>query len=227
MFYIGVLTALWLGVMTSISPCPLATNIAAVSFLARRVDRPRRALWACGAYTAGRVVAYTCVAGLVVWGVLSIPGASDTLQRVMNRLLGPVLVLAGMFLLGLLSFPGASPGAQAAQRYVQRGGLPAAGVLGLVFALSFCPVSAALFFGGLIPLAMKHESRILLPVLFGVGTSLPVLGFTLLIVTGGHALGRAFDRLTAAEKIMRTVAGVVFIGAGVYMSLRYVFGLLG
>jgi cytochrome c biogenesis protein CcdA len=97
-------TAFWLGILTSISPCPLATNIAAVSYIARRIERPRQVLLSAFTYSLGRALAYAIVSAVVVLGLLSIPGLSQALQRYMNRLLGPLLVLVGMYLLDLIRF---------------------------------------------------------------------------------------------------------------------------
>lgn len=219
--------ALWLGILTSISPCPLAGNIAAVSFIVRNPASTRAAFLSGLFYTAGRMVTYVVLAATIIAGILSVPGASDFLQRYMNKLLGPVLIIAGMMLLELLEInilPDVS--AEKLQARAGRGGLWASVVLGAVFALAFCPVSAAFFFGSLIPLSLKHGSRVLLPSIYGLGTGLPVLAFALLIVLGVGWLARAYQVLTKAERIGRLVTGYVFIGVGIYMCLRYIFGVL-
>lgn len=220
------LTALWLGIMTSISPCPLATNIAAVSYIGKRVDDPRRALWTGLIYVFGRLITYVLVAVVVTAGILTIPGVSNFLQKYMNNLLGPILILVGLILLGWLPFdiPGLSPSEKTQER-AARGNLWGACVLGVVFALSFCPISAALFFGSLIPLAVRHESYLLLPTLYGVGTGLPVLVFGLLIAYSTRAVGVVFKRITAIELWVRRIAGVLFVLIGVYYILRYIFQL--
>jgi len=107
-----------------------------------------------------------------------------------------------------------------------RGGPWGAALLGLVSALTFCPVSTALFFGSLIPLAVQHRSSLLLPTIYGIGTGLPVFVFAVLIALGARAVARAFHRLTALEKWARRLTGIVFIGVGVFYTLTYVFHLL-
>ncbi len=223
-YWIAAGSALWLGVLTSISPCPLASNIAAISFLGRTVERPRHVLAAGLLYTFGRVLTYTVLGAAMVAGLYSVPAVSNFLQAHMNRILGPVLILVGMFLLQLLSLPMPSGmlGKQA-QALAQRGGLVAAFLLGVLFALSFCPVSAALFFGSLLGLAVKQESYVVLPAIYGAGTGLPVFAFAILVMAGAQAVGRAFHRLTQVEKIVRNTTGVVFILAGVHYTLRYIF----
>ena len=222
----GALTALWLGVLTSISPCPLATNIVAVSFIGKRLGSPGRVLLSGLLYTAGRVLTYVVLGAIVVAGLLSIPVVSTFLQKYMNKLLGPILILAGMFLLELLKFslPGFSA-PEKLQKRVERGGVWGAGLLGIVFALSFCPISAALFFGSLVPLSVHHRSEVLLPLLYGVGTGLPVIVFAFMIALGMKAVSRAFSKISRIEAWARRITGVVFIVVGVYYCLRYIFAV--
>jgi cytochrome c biogenesis protein CcdA len=226
-FLIVAASALWFGVLTSVSPCPLATNVAAISFVARRVSNPRLVLAAGLLYTVGRMLVYTALGALLVYGVFSIPHASGFLQKYMNKVLGPVLVLTGMLLLGLLgggwSGPGAHPGVR---NRAERMGVWGAGLLGAVFALSFCPVSAALFFGSLVPLAIRENSVVLVPAVYGLGTALPVVIFAFIVAFSAHSLGMVFDRITVVEKWARRITGSVFIVVGIYLSLVYIFNIL-
>lgn len=221
---IGAVSALWLGILTSISPCPLATNIAAISYISKGLGAPRIVFATGILYTIGRMLTYLILAALLVGSVLSIPQLSQFLQTYMNRLLGPILIVVGMFLVNLLEFNFSTsvPGGALEVRF-QSWGVWGAGLLGMLFALSFCPVSAALFFGGLLPLAVKSESSIVLPSLYGVGTGLPVLLFAILIALGAQSVSKAFNRLTQVEKCARLVTGLVFIGVGIYLSLVHIF----
>ncbi len=224
--WIGIWTAVWLGILTSISPCPLATNIAAVSYIDKGLDRPRRMIASGLGYTAGRTLAYTILGGLAVAGVLSVPGVARFLQRYMNQLLGPLLILAGLILLELVRLPGRNggPGAQAMD-LSRRFGIGGAVLLGGLFALSFCPISAGLFFGSLIPLAATHRSAILLPACYGIGTGLPVVVFALLLGLGFRGIGRAFHQLQIFEGWARRVTGGIFVLVGGYYSWTYLVGL--
>lgn len=217
-------SAAWLGILTSISPCPLATNIAAVSFIARRIERPRAALATGLLYALGRSVVYVALGALLVASVLAAPSVSHWLQKYMNKLLGPVLILVGMVLLGLIALPagGGGWGARISQR-VQNWGIWSGLALGVVFALSFCPASAAIFFGSLVPLSIKAESSLLLPGIYGISTALPVIAFAVLIAFSAQAVGQAFNRVAAFERWARRVTGVLFIAIGVYFTLRFVF----
>ncbi len=219
-------SAVWLGVLTSISPCPLATNIAAISYIGRRLDSPRMVLVAGLLYTAGRTLAYVALASFLVAGAFSVPELSRFLQKYMNQFLGPLLVLAGMFLLNLLSFAGSgSRLAESLQNRISKWGWWGTLPLGFVFALSFCPVSAALFFGSLIPLCLEAGSPISLPLGYGIGTALPVLVVALVIALSVGSIGRVFDAITRLEKWARRITGLVFILVGFYLSLKYIFNI--
>jgi len=224
---VAVVSALWFGILTSISPCPLATNITAISFVGRKTDSPTGVLLSGLLYTLGRALVYTAIGMLLVMSLLSAPTVSMTLQTWMNKLLGPILILVGMVMLGLfrLSFRGRGM-SDGLQLRVEGWGLLGALALGALFALSFCPVSATLFFGSLLPLAVKHSSGILLPFVYGVGTAIPVVIFAVILAFGARWLGKAFERVTQMERWMRTVTGLVFIGVGIYMSLVYVYRIL-
>ena len=223
---IAIGTALWLGILTSISPCPLATNIAAISFIGRRVNRPGYVFATGLLYTAGRALTYILLAVLLVHSLLSIPVVAHWLQKYMYRLLGPVLILTGMVLLDLLTIrtKGSNLG-QWGQRNAEKFGLGGALLLGGLFAVSFCPVSATLFFGSLLPLAIKQNSSFLLPLLYGIGTALPVFGFGLLIALGAGRVARVFEKVTVFELWARRITGILFITIGIWFTLAYTIGL--
>lgn len=218
--------AIWLGILTSISPCPLASNIAAMSYIGRRVGNPRLVLWTGLLYTLGRALTYALLGLILVQSILAVPSVSHWLQKYMNLLLGPVLILVGMVLLDLITvrLPGGK-GGETLKRYADSMGVWGAGLLGIVFALSFCPTSAALFFGSLLPLAVNANSGFWLPLTYGLGTGLPVFGFALVMALGANRLGQAFNRITQIEKWARRATGVIFILAGIYLTLSHVFGV--
>ncbi len=219
-------SALWLGILTSISPCPLASNIAAISLIGRRVGQTRQVLLSGVLYTLGRTVAYVGLAVLILAGLLGSGEIARFLLRYLNQILGPVLILVGMVLLGLL---GASLSFNLAGQRVQerasKGSIGWAAVMGLLFALSFCPVSAGLFFGALLTLSATHQSRLMLPALFGIGTALPVIFFAFLIAFAANRVGTTFNRLTQVEWWVRTITGAIFILAGIYYCLAHIYGI--
>jgi cytochrome c biogenesis protein CcdA len=220
------LSALWLGILTSISPCPLASNIAAVSLILKKADHTRYVFTSGILYTLGRVIGYTVLGVLITFSLLSIPQTSFFLQSYMNKVLGPILIIAGFFLLELFQFtiPGLSISDKVANRFKDLGVLGAL-PLGVLFALSFCPVSAALFFGSLIPLSLKNDSGVILPFVYGVGTGLPVLAFALLIAIGVKNIGNIFNKVTLIEYWTRRVTGIIFILVGIYYVLTHIFYL--
>jgi cytochrome c biogenesis protein CcdA len=204
----------------------LATNIAAISYIGQRVESPRKVVAAGLLYTLGRMATYLFLGILIVASVLSIPELAMFLQQNMNKLLGPILIVAGMFLLELISLDiMRSDIGSRMQGRVERFGIWGAGLLGLLFALSFCPVSAALFFGSLIPLAVDHQSPILMPAVYGIGTALPVIVFAFVIAVSTRMVGVMFNKLKVIEKWARRITGVVFIAVGLYYTLIYIFGV--
>ncbi|HUS57105.1 MAG TPA: aromatic aminobenezylarsenical efflux permease ArsG family transporter [Planctomycetota bacterium] len=225
-----VASALWLGVLTSISPCPLASNIAAISFIGRHMGNHRRVLLSGVLYTLGRVLAYVAVGAIILgafqWLALSGGDVSRFLQRYMSLVLGPALILIGMILLEMLGFSfSLNLASQGAQQKAGRGGVFWTTGLGFLFALSFCPVSAGLYFGALLPLSAKHGSQFVLPIIFGIGTALPVLVFAFLIAFASEYVGKAFNRVSQIEKWVRGITGAVFILAGIYYSLAHIYGI--
>jgi cytochrome c biogenesis protein CcdA len=218
-----MLTALWLGILTSISPCPLATNIAAVSFISKTIVHPRAVFLSGLAYTLGRALAYTILGMLIIKSLLGISAVANFLQRYMNQALGPLLILAGAIMLDALKI--SMPSLSLSQRHQNRlagSGLAGGCALGAIFALAFCPLSAALFFGSLIPLAMNTPAGIGLPAIYGIGTALPVIIFSVGIAAGATTLSRWFGRITTFERYVRKATGAVFILVGVYYVLGHI-----
>ncbi|MGB5296121.1 MAG: aromatic aminobenezylarsenical efflux permease ArsG family transporter [Thermoanaerobaculia bacterium] len=200
-----------------------------VAYVGRSVTRPRSVLAAGALYTFGRAAGYVILGALIVLGLASMVSLSAFLQDTFQKLLGPMLILVGMVLLGLLSLPSFGVGGktgQALQRLVDGIGIWGAVPLGMAFAMSFCPVSAALFFGSLIPLAAQHDSPVLLSSVYGIGTGLPAAGVALLIALGVKRLGHVLERVQVFERSARRVTGVVFILVGVFEVLRGIFGVL-
>lgn len=215
-------SALWLGILTSISPCPLATNVAAISFIAKKISRPALVLVSGMAYTAGRMISYAALGIIIVNSLLSVPQAAQFLQKYMNRAIGPLLVITGLVLLEIvkLKVPGLSL-SQKDQNKLVDAGISGAFLLGIVFALAFCPVSAALFFGSLIPIAINGNCGVMLPFIYGIGTGLPVLVFAFAIALGVSSLSRWFNRVSRIEYYMRKITGIIFILSGLYYIRIY------
>jgi cytochrome c-type biogenesis protein len=222
-----VLSVIWLGILTSISPCPLATNIAATTYIGRQIVSPFGTVLAAAAYTLGRTLAYVIIASAIIAGLFSIPGVSMFLQSHMNKMMGPVLLVTGLFILGLI--PLRMPSVGLNMNLLKRlgdSGMPGAVAMGFLFALAFCPLSAALFFGGVMPLSLELRSRFFLPLLYGIGTAAPVIGFAVIIAYSTRLAGLFFNRLAVFERWFRRITGIVFILIGLYFCLKYIFRII-
>ncbi|MBU8902396.1 MAG: sulfite exporter TauE/SafE family protein [Victivallales bacterium] len=226
MTWLVIFSALWLGILTAISPCPLASNIAAISFIGRQIGNKRGVIFSGILYTLGRTLTYMLLGAGIVAGLMASGEVSRFLQQYLNEALGPILILLGMILLGMIGKKlSLNLFADGIQKKVEKNGIYFALPLGVLFALSFCPISAALFFGALIPLALKHSSLYILPSIYGIGTALPVIFFAFLIAFGGEYLAKAFNCLTKTEIWLRRITGILFILVGIYYSLNYIYGI--
>jgi cytochrome c-type biogenesis protein len=224
--FLAAASALWLGIQTAISPCPLATNIAAVSYVARRTGNLRHVFLAGVLYALGRTLVYVALGMSLAAAPLADSRLSSLLRRHMNEILGPLLIVVAMCLLGLLGSGLRGRGvSQRMQRRVDALGIWGALLLGIVFALAFCPVSAGLFFVALLSLAVKTGSTVALPTIYGLGTALPVLVFAATVAVGAQSLGRAFDRVGQFEWWARQITGCVFLAVGLHYALVYDFGI--
>jgi cytochrome c biogenesis protein CcdA len=219
--------AFWFGFLTAISPCLMATNVAAITFIARKINNPKYALLSGLVYIAGQALAYVILGFLLVSSLLSVPHVSIWLQDHFLRLLGPILILTAMFLLELLSINlGSGKMKEEVQKKAVDAGIWFSAILGIVFAMSFCPTTAALFFGSLIPLAVTHESSVLLPLVYALGVAVPVFVFAILIVLAANKVGTLFENVQRAEKWARFGTGGIFLAIGLYFTLVYTLNLL-
>jgi cytochrome c biogenesis protein CcdA len=227
-FFIGLVSALWLGILTSISPCPLATNVAAISFLSKKIVHPKIVFFSGFAYTLGRMFSYALLGFVIIRSLLSVPALANFLQKYMNKAFGPILIITGLVLLDVLKLNITNfTLSQKQQDRFAGSGIGGAFMLGLIFALVFCPVSAALFFGSLIPLALNHKLGAALPFIYGIGTGLPVIVFALAITFGVTSLSRWFNQMAKLELYMRKITGVIFILVGLYYIAIYLLKIKG
>lgn len=224
--FLSLFTALWIGILTSISPCPLATNVAAVSFVSYRINNKGTVLLSGILYIIGRSLTYIILAVIIVQAMVNIPILSDFLQRYINKILGILLIIVGMYLLDLIrfNFIKISP-SEKVQNKLDKIGIAGPFLLGGLFALAFCPVSAALYFGSLIPLAIKVKSSVVIPFMYGIGTGLPVLVFAVLVVVGAGYVSKLYNKIVKIEFYIRKATGVIFILIGIYYVLIYIFEL--
>ncbi len=221
----AVVEAFGLGIWTAVQPCPMATNVAAISYFGRRADSPRWVLLAGLLYALGQALAYVILA-IALHGTLNAPRVSLFLQTYGNRLVGPVLVLLGMFFLDLLPVNWSKPAiSEKMRKRVDILGIWAALPLGMFLAMAFCPVSAACFFISLFRLSASNGSLVILPSVYGLGIALPVVVLSVLVAFSAHAIGKAFHALAQTVWWMQRTAGVICLAVGIHHSLKYIFEL--
>jgi len=212
-----VLAAFLLGLLTAISPCPLATNIAALSYVSKKLDNRRYTVLASVLYTAGRMLAYTVIGVLLILIGLSASRVSLFFQDYADKILGPLLIFFGLIMLDILKFSIFKGRITSAiQEKIGDWGLVSSFLLGILFALAFCPYSAILFFGMLIPIALDSGGGVVLPAIYGLGTGLPVMIFAIALAVGVSEIGKHVARIQKFEKYFRWFAGVIFMGVGIY-----------
>jgi cytochrome c-type biogenesis protein len=226
----GIWMALWFGILTSISPCPLATNIVAVSYVGKQLSTKRGVLLSGLSYTSGRMLTYAVLGSVLISSTQSIYLVANFLQQYMNILLGPLLLFIGFILLDKIRFNfdgGIGSLINRLQGRIAGTGLMGAFLLGILFALSFCPVSAGLFFGSLFSLSIKYESGIIMPLIFGLGTALPVLGLAIIMGISASLAASAVNKLASFEIWARRITAVIFLAAGLYYCVNYLPDLVG
>ena len=216
------LTAFLLGLLTAVSPCPLATNIAAIGFIGRNVESRRRIFLNGLLYTLGRIIAYT-VLGIVLILILregaSLFGIQKFIGRYGELVLGPALLLIGLFMLfgsrlRLPSFGFSGNG----EGLARKGGFGAL-LLGMLFAMAFCPTSGVLYFGMLIPMSATAAAGYLLLVLFAVATALPVLIVAWILAFSVQRIGSFYGRMRTVQKWLNRIVGGIFVGIGIYYCI--------
>lgn len=217
-----ILTAFALGLLTALSPCPLATNIAAIGFIGRNIGNRRRIFVNGLLYVFGRIVAYT-VLGVVLIGILregaTIFGVQKYIARYGEMILGPALLVIGIFMLvgHRLSLPSFGFGGNG-EGLAKHGGWGAF-LLGVLFALAFCPSSGVFYFGMLIPMSAAATAGWLLPVVFAVATALPVLVIAWILAFSAQRIGAVYGCMQTVQKWLNTGIGVLFAVVGIYYCI--------
>jgi len=213
---VPLLSAFILGLMTAISPCPLATNISAIGFIGKDIENRNKVFYNGLIYTLGRALTYTGLAAVIFLGADQL-ALSGWFQQYGEKILGPLLIIIGLFMLGLfkINFPGVS---RYMQRYQEKGVSSYGEVLfiGILFALAFCPYSGVLYFGMLIPMTLSSGSGLALPVVFAIATGIPVIVFAWLLAYTIAGVGKLYNGLRLFEKWFRRVVAVLFVGIGLY-----------
>jgi cytochrome c-type biogenesis protein len=219
---IPLLSAFVLGLMTSISPCPLATNITATAFISKNIASKRKVFLSGILYSLGRAFSYTTIGLILFFGASKFHVARFFNQNG-EKYLGPLLIIIGLIMLNVirLNFFSKINFTDKLSEKFQDKGLLGSFLIGAVFALAFCPYSGALYFGMLIPMTISSIDGLYLPIIFAFGTGLPVLLFTYLLAFTANSVGTFYTRITKIEKAMRIIAGIVFVLTGSYYILIF------
>lgn len=215
---IGMLAAFFIGLMTAISPCPLAANITAIAYASKKIDNSKHTIIVGFLYTLGRMLTYVLIASAIVWFGLNTQSIALTLQKYGDKILGPLLLIVGIIMLDIIKidlFKSSDKLNKLKERLAKKGFLGSF-LLGVIFALAFCPFSAVLFFGMLIPIALKAGDGLIIPSVFAFATGLPVIIFSFILVYSVSKLGKILNKIEIFERWMRKIVAVIFILAGLY-----------
>lgn len=210
-------SAFLLGILTAISPCPLATNITAIAFISKDIKTPKYTILSGLFYTLGRGISYTLLATLIYFGISAF-SISSIFQGWGDKVLGPILIIIGLVMFDIIKIKpkGNNQKIEKIKIWLANKGYLGSLALGLIFALAFCPYSGVLFFGVLIPMVVDSAGGLLLPPLFALGTGLPVIVFAILIAFSMQAVSKAFSVVQKIEKWLRYGVASIFIIVGIY-----------
>jgi len=206
-----------LGLLTAISPCPLATNITATAYIAKTIHRKNIVLLSGVLYTIGRMFTYILIGGIIYFGASKFQVAK-LLQCNGEKFIGPIMIVIGLIMLNIIKLDFLFKGnftERLSEKFKDKG-LLGAFLLGVIFALAFCPYSGALFFAMLIPLTLSASAGMILPIVFSIGTGLPVIFFAFVIAYSMEKMGIYFKAISKIEKVMRLFAGTTFLLTGLY-----------
>jgi len=221
---VPIIASFFIGLMVVISPCPLATNVAAIAYISRKLENKRRTFFIGLSYTLGRMIAYVSLAAIIVWFGVNVQSISWGLQKYGEQLLGPFLIVMGILMLDVVKLPrldiGTSINLDSIKEKLSKKRMLGSFALGVIFALAFCPISAVLFFGMLVPLAVRAGDGLFIPSVFAFATGLPVMILSLILVHGVSKLGSVLNKIQTIEKVARRSVAVIFIIVGVYYALK-------
>ena len=226
-YNIPILTAFLLGILTSISPCPLATNITAIAYISKEIKTIKHTLLNGLFYTIGRGISYTLLATLIYFGLSSFAVSSIFQGWGGEKILGPVLIFISLIMIGWvkINLGAKSEKIERLKTWLAKKGYFGSLALGILFAFAFCPYSSVLFFGVLIPMVLSSSESLLLPPIFALGTGLPVIIFSFLIALSMQKVSQAFQIVQKIEKVMRYAVASVFMITGI-CYLQYLLKFL-
>ncbi len=220
-----IVTAFLLGILTAISPCPLATNITAIGYISKECGAARAIFWRGILYTVGRVITYT-VLGFIIIPILREGASVFALQKVISKygemLIAPALILIGLFMLfgSKLNLPKFGFSGNGSDKLKQKGSWGAL-MLGVLFSLAFCPTSGVFYFGMLMPMSAAETGGYLLPVVFAIATGLPVIIVAWILAYSVAGLGKFYNRIQVFQKWFSKIVAILFIAVGIYYAIMF------
>lgn len=221
---IPAITAFILGILTAISPCPLATNITAIGFIGKDIENHHRIFINGLLYTLGRIITYT-ILGFILIPILREGASMFSVQKAVSKygemLIAPLLIVIGVYMLDIikLNLPKINFSRNNLKRKTK--GSWGALFLGILFSLAFCPTSGIFYFGMLMPMSAAETGGYLLPVVYAIATGLPVILVAWVLAYSVAGLGKLYNRIQVFEKWFRKVVAILFIAVGIYYAVMY------
>jgi len=211
------LSAFLLGLMTAISPCPLATNITAIAYISKEIENKPKIFINGLVYTLGRAISYTTL-GIILFFGASKFHVSKIFTANGEKFLGLLLILIGILMLDIIkiNFPSFGKLTEKMQHQSKKGSRLSALLLGMVFALAFCPYSGVLYFGMLIPMTISSVSGLYLPIVYAVATGLPVIIIAYLLAFSVSSIGNFYQKIQTFQRWFNRIVAIVFILVGLY-----------
>ena len=221
---IPAITAFILGILTAISPCPLATNITAIGFIGKDIENHHQIFINGLLYTLGRIITYT-ILGFILIPILREGASMFSVQKAVSKygemLIAPLLIVIGIYMLDIikLNLPKINFSGNNLKRKTK--GSWGALFLGILFSLAFCPTSGIFYFGMLMPMSAAETGGYLLPVVYAIATGLPVILVAWVLAYSVAGLGKLYNRIQVFDKWFREVIAILFIAVGIYYAVMY------
>ena len=218
---VPVLTAFILGLLTAVSPCPLATNITAIGFISKDIESRNRTFLYGLLYTLGRIVAYSLLGALLIYMLRRGLDTFDLQSEVSQwgeMLLSPILIVMGLLMLFGDKLPLSSFGINASQKSERLRGAWGSALLGIMFAMAFCPTSGLFYFGMLIPMSASAAGGYAMPAVYALATGLPVMAVAWIIAYSMSNIAGFYQKMQVFQKWFNRVVAVLFIIVGIYYA---------
>ena len=218
---VPVLTAFILGLLTAVSPCPLATNITAIGFISKDIESRNRTFLYGLLYTFGRIVAYSLLGALLIYMLRRGLDTFDLQSEVSQwgeMLLSPILIVMGLLMLFGDKLPLSSFGINASQKSERLRGAWGSLLLGILFAMAFCPTSGLFYFGMLIPMSASATEGYALPAVYALAMGLPVVAVAWIIAYSVSNIAGFYQKMQVFQKWFNRMVAVLFIIVGIYYA---------